>query len=78
MLRKLDEFGLGIILPHMHDQDGYMISLPEGIVGFEDMLQVEFRSTDDPDVQSGAAVGWRWDQDKNQTSIVTYARLSKD
>lgn len=75
MLRSLDEFGLGIILPHMHDGDGYMIPLPMGVVGFEDRSQVAFRSADDPEIQAGRAVGWRWDPGKGKTSVVTSTRV---
>lgn len=77
MLEIFDEYGLGIILPHMHDEDGFMIPLPNGVVSFEDRLQVAFRSEDDPEVLAGEAVGWRWNPDSGRTSVVLSARLSR-
>ncbi len=77
ILGILDKYGLGIILPHMHDEDGFMIPLPKGVIGFEDSLQVAFRSADDPEVLAGEAVGWRWDPDSGRTSAVASTRLSQ-
>lgn len=77
VLRILDEYGLGIILPHMHDENGYMVPLPKGVISFEDRLQITFHSEDAPEVYPGKAVGWRWDPDSGRASVVTSARLSQ-
>lgn len=63
MLRKLSGYGLGIFMPHRHDeQTGEFQPLPEQFVQVESGLEVSFRPVEQiasqPD--SFLTVGWVW------------------
>lgn len=63
MLRKLSEHGLGIFMPHMHDEKtGDFRSLPEQISQVESGLQVNFQATAEVADQTERflPVGWLW------------------
>lgn len=61
MMKKLAEYGLGICVPHCHDEEtGAFKRLPAGIVQSESDLKVAFvrrNSLDEHDVP----VAWIWD-----------------
>ncbi len=65
LVKALSVFGLGVFLPHMHDEaTGAMVPLPEGIVQIEEDLKVSFVPAD----QAGdhtIPVAWRWDDKAN-------------
>jgi len=61
MVRRLAEFGLGVMVPHSHTDQGEFLPLPSDKVSFEQGLRVSFKDKDDPALQSSIAVGWRWD-----------------
>ena len=67
IIKQLSKHGLAVSVPHMHGDRGNFIPLPHGKVSFEDGLRVSFRDASDPAVQSGMAVGWRWN---NETETV--------
>ena len=63
MLRKLSEHGLGIFMPHMHDdQTGEFRELPDDVMQVESGLEVSFRPSDEIacDSRSFLPVGWVW------------------
>jgi hypothetical protein len=63
MLRRLSAHGLGIFMPHMHDeQTGEFEPLPDQIMQVESGLEVSFRPIKDIESQSGRflPVGWFW------------------
>jgi hypothetical protein len=58
--QELARYGLGILDPHAHDNDGHVVPLPSGVVSFEESLNVKFIPQKQlPD--GSVAVGWRWE-----------------
>src|SRR5438067_11751046 len=43
MLERLARFGLGIAVPHMHNEAGKFLPLPADTVSFEEGVRVSFR-----------------------------------
>ncbi len=63
MLRKLSEYGLGIFMPHMHDEaSGAFQPLPEGILQVESAFEVSFRTAGEIVNQRSLflPVAWTW------------------
>ena len=63
MLRRLSEHGLGIFMPHMHDElTGEFQPLPACLTQVEAGLEVSFQLTDDIARQTDRflPVGWFW------------------
>ena len=58
LMRQLGRYGLGVALPHMHNEEG-MVPLPEDMVASEDNLKVTFRKRDEPPKFDGVPVMWR-------------------
>ena len=59
-LRRLDEYGLGIAVPYMRDENGTIVPIPKEKVIFEDEMQISYLQLDEPRDQgrfSGMAVG---------------------
>lgn len=67
MIKKLAEYGLGVFMPHMHDEQGRFAPLPRDVVAVESGLVVSFHSKEDPVAQQARPVGWVWD---NETKTV--------
>jgi hypothetical protein len=57
ILEQLAAHGLGIYLPHMHDDAGDFAPLPAGLIQVEDELQVSFCQESEA---RGTAVSWLW------------------
>ena len=63
MLRRLSEYGLGISMPHMHDElTGNFAPLPTGLIQVESGLKVSFEPAGDvaERAESFMPVGWAW------------------
>ncbi|MEO6226773.1 MAG: hypothetical protein ABIO61_02810 [Thermomonas sp.] len=63
MLRRLSEHGLGIFMPHMHDEKtGDFRQLPEQVTQVESGLEVSFQGTKEIADQTDRflPVGWFW------------------
>jgi hypothetical protein len=63
MLRKLSGYGLGIFMPHRHDeQTGEFQPLPDRFVQVESGLEVTFRPEEQiaSQAESFLPVGWMW------------------
>ena len=63
MLRRLSEYKLGIIMPHMHDEKtGEFKVLPDDVMQVESGLEVTFKRTDEVADQADRfmPVGWGW------------------
>ena len=69
MLKRLSNFGLGIMVPHLHvdDFDGFA-PLPRGMVQVEEDLQVSFQ--DATEMNHVIPVGWRWAEDEAEVETV--------
>lgn len=63
MLQRLGKYGLAIAVPHMHNEAGEFLPLPDDVVSLEDSLEVSFRKADDPLLEESIPVMWRsqWD-----------------
>ena len=62
MMKALAEFGLGICVPHCHDEkSGAFMHLPEGIVQSESGLKVDFVHRDSLD-ERDVPVAWLWNE----------------
>ena len=82
LVKQLAAYGLGVSLPHMHDQAGNMVPLPEGVVQVEDDdLRASFVPADQvvgtPDRQY-LTVGWRWSETEKRASGTTHCPMAKD
>jgi len=66
MMRKLGQHGLGVFMPHMHDEEtGRFIELPADTISVEDGLSVSF-ATDEELAATGKTyvnVAWEWIDD---------------
>lgn len=59
LTKALAQYGLGIAIPHMHDEKSNMVSIPSGVVAYEDGLRISFLGKDCVPT-SAVAVGWHW------------------
>ena len=82
MARRLSAYGLGVFMPHMHDEAGNMLPLPEGVVQVEgEDLRASFVSADqvtDTPEKRFLTVGWRWSAEMNTMSGTTHCPMAKD
>ena len=63
MMRRLSKYGLGIFMPHMHDQEtGEFQPLPDEVIQVESGLEVSFRPTEEIAIRTDhfLPVGWVW------------------
>ncbi len=63
MLRRLSAYGLGICMPHMHDElTGNFAPLSPGVMQVESGLKVSFESAGDvaTRAETYVPVGWAW------------------
>mgnify|MGYP006865168162 CR=1 FL=1 len=73
MLQKLSAYGLGIFMPHQHDeQTGDYRPLPSGKVAVERNLQVTFEDASSGVMETCSAVGWQWDGDVKAAAACVY------
>jgi hypothetical protein len=77
MVKALSAYGLGVFMPHMHDDEtgGFQV-LPAGVTSVEEDLQVSFRpSADLPDegTRRYVPVGWVWDSERGVTPAMACA-----
>ena len=82
MGRRLSAYGLGVSMPHMHDDKGDLVPMPEGIVQVEgDDLRASFvpadQVTDTPE-QQYVTVGWRWSEKTRSMSGTVHCPMKKD
>jgi hypothetical protein len=71
MLRRLSEHGLGICMPHMHDEiTGEFQPLSRELVQVEVGLEVSFRPAVEVDTQAGRLlpVAWVWRDSRSMPS----------
>lgn len=61
LMQRLATYGLGICLPHSHDDSDATAPLPAGVVQFEEGLRVSFVPEDDPRLVGAVPVSWKWD-----------------
>jgi len=64
MIKRLSDFGLGVMLPHMHIDGEGLQPIPYDTIQMEDNLVVSFVKNDDKRLEGGYPVGWRWDTEK--------------
>ena len=74
MVKALSAYGLGVFMPHMHDDEtgGFKV-LPAGVTSVEEDLQVSFHPSDDLSDEGSrryVPVGWVWDSARGVTSAV--------
>lgn len=77
IIKKLATYNLGVCLPHMHDDTGPMLTLPETLVQLEDKLVVSFvpgEQVADATAQELRPVAWRWSREKDVVSVTSYCR----
>lgn len=81
MVKRLAAFNLGVFMPHMHDADGNMEPLPEGIVQVEDEnLQVAFmpqEQTIETPERAYMPVAWRWSEATQSCAATNHCPLVK-
>jgi len=61
MIKALDQYGLGVFMPHIHTQNGFE-PLPRDKVQLEGDLKVSFVDGNDPNLVEASPVGWVWDE----------------
>ena len=69
MLKKLSEYGLAIAVPHMHDDNGKFVSLPDSLVSLEKNRKVSFIPREQAHEHS-LEVMWGWDE-QHQAPLAT-------
>ncbi|MEZ4618222.1 MAG: hypothetical protein R2867_22285 [Caldilineaceae bacterium] len=70
ILEKLSAYGLGVFVPHIHDEHGALQPLPDGYLQVEQKLQVSFHHKDEVKIEGKVAVGWVWDKEREQPRVV--------
>jgi hypothetical protein len=81
MLRRLSTHGLGICMPHMHDEStGEFQPLADQLVQVEAGLEVRFRAIDEIETQAGRflPVAWVWSDGVSMPSAVCEMVLAED
>jgi hypothetical protein len=63
IMKELSRYGLGVSVPHAHDENGNFIRLEKGMVSLEENLNVSFHSSKDVSNENYLTVGWRWDSE---------------
>jgi hypothetical protein len=65
-MRVLGKYGLGVLLPHKHDEKNRLIPLPYDEIAIEEDLNVSFHQIDPNAIDTkkvGTIVGWRANAD---------------
>jgi hypothetical protein len=70
IMKRLSDFGLGIMVPHAHADDNSFIPLDKDMVQVEDDHQVSFRHKDAV-TKDFTPVGWRWDSETQVVALCT-------
>ena len=61
MLQRLSEYGLGIFMPHVHDEvTGEFRSLPDHLMQVESGLATSFQPIEEIATERFLPVGWFW------------------
>jgi hypothetical protein len=71
MIKVLNNYGLGVFMPHIHTKNGFE-PLPRDKVQLEGDLKVSFVSADDPQVAEATPVGWVWDEQKARVATACF------
>ncbi|MGB4115403.1 MAG: hypothetical protein WBK51_02525 [Polaromonas sp.] len=75
ILEKLAKtWGLGVCLPHSHDEDGQFESLADGQLSLERDLIVSFVDVDSPEARSATPVAWMWRESEIATTAACCQR----
>ena len=61
MIKVLNQYGLGVFMPHIHTENGFE-PLPRDKVQLEGDLKVSFVDAHDPNLTGASPVGWVWDE----------------
>jgi len=77
IMKELSLYGLGISVPHAHDENGNLIPLEQGMASYEDDLQVSFRSVEDESNGNYLTVGWRWNNESGTPEPVQKCAAGK-
>jgi hypothetical protein len=73
MIRKLAGYGLGVFMPHVHDEEtGEYAPLPPEVLQVERNLEVSFEPDGDAIRSSCSAVGWRWEDGVRTAAACVY------
>ncbi|NBD95199.1 MAG: hypothetical protein GVY11_01825 [Gammaproteobacteria bacterium] len=67
-LKVLSQHGMGAMHIHMHNENGDLVPLQDGVVQLESDLEVSFVSVDDPRLKDATLVAW---QHKEGEIVVT-------
>lgn len=76
LVEELSRYGLGVCVPHAHDERGRFIPLEKGMASYEERLSVEFRSVKERE-EGYLSVGWRWDHESNSPSVTAKCEYGK-
>jgi hypothetical protein len=68
-MQTLAEFGLGVSVPHAHDEKGNFTALESGVISCEENSRVSFHTKENIPYDNPVAVGWRWNQDTQLVEI---------
>ena len=68
IIKELSDYGLGVCVPHMHDDKGRFLPLPFGTVQSERGCKVTFVKEDELG-KDAFAVAWRWDERKQAVAF---------
>lgn len=60
LIRELAEYDLAVAIPHMHDENGALIPLPENRIAHEEDLVVSFPEKESGTIRPALSVMWRW------------------
>ncbi|MFK3815062.1 hypothetical protein ACI2KG_00375 [Pseudomonas sp. NPDC089407] len=59
-LKKLSQYGFGILLVHGHNEKGEFTELPKGVAAYEENLQITFKGSSEENGDF-VPVAWVWD-----------------
>ena len=77
MLQRLSEYGLGIFMPHMHEEiTGQFQPLSEGLIQVESGLKVSFASSEEVANQAGRYFPVRWYWRSGGSALVAACEMS--
>ena len=68
-LKVLSQYGLGVVDIHMHNHEGDIVPLQDGMVQLENDLQVSFIDCNNPKLTDATPVGWQWKNGGVQTTM---------
>lgn len=61
MIQELSKYGLGVCVPHMHNNEEGFAQLPNDIVAVEENLVVSFKHR--ASIIDAIPVAWRWNEE---------------